>query len=564
MTIHLDWLKTGRAPRGTPRRGGAPRRLLALGLIAGLALIQAGCTSGPFSNCGSCNSCGFFRRATSRVFNRPAGCCGSSVVGDSAGVEYSAPSTIVGPATTAAPQYSPSPGTGTIVVPSNGGSTEAPTNLERIPSARPGTAPGTSSTSGSGAGRTSYYTRQSATKTAVRLDSGLATERASISRPAQDSNQGATSDPASGDDDNPLDHLPPLGLPGEVTQSAAASPTPPAARPEGKTGDVPVSAAPARSSDSTAEDGVSLLAADTTAEPDAGAGAGNGIARFAPVDPKLAGGSLPSAAGLGWLAEKGYRTVLDLRPSGEVSPAFIAEAATRGLRYVALPVSLEKLDPDRLARFQFELAAPEARPLFFFDGDGSRAGALWYIRRVTVDRVDRQLARREAEEIGLKDQAAWQLTTTYLDRLDAAKAHPAPTRTGAADPPASPTAAPATPAQSTPPRTTDPAQAPETPPAAGPLMTSDAPVDRPNPIVPPLIATPKTASTPEPAGTPGGSFALREVVSWRPLAAMLLTGLSLPLAYWTRTAIPEAIARARASLPGPGPRPRSLPHESGE
>ena len=79
---------------------------------------------------------------------------------------------------------------------------------------------------------------------------------------------------------------------------------------------------------------------------------------------------MPSAAGLSWLAEKGYRTVLDLRESAEVSPAFIADAASRGLRYVALPINLKSLDADRLARFQFELAAPEARPLFFFDSDG--------------------------------------------------------------------------------------------------------------------------------------------------------------------------------------------------
>jgi protein tyrosine phosphatase (PTP) superfamily phosphohydrolase (DUF442 family) len=529
-------------------------------MIGGLALIQAGCTSGPFSNGWGCNSCGFFRRATSRVFNRPAGCCGSSVVGDS-GVEYSSPPTVVGPPPTAAPLYSP--GAGTTTVPSNVPLPDAPTTLEKIPSARPGATPGTSSTSGSGAGRTSYYTRQSATRTAVRLDSGLTTGRASISRPAPDSTRDATSETTSADDDNPLDHLPPLGLPGEVTQSATASPAPSAAQPKGKAGGGALSSASGRASDSTAEEEVSLLPADTTAELDAVAGAGTGIARFAPVDPKLAGGSLPSVAGLGWLAEKGYRTVLDLRPSGEVSPAFIAEAATRGLRYVALPVSLEKLDPDRLARFQFELAAPEARPLFFFDADGSRAGALWYIRRVTVDRVDAQLARREAEEIGLKDQASWQLTTTYLDRLQAAKAHPASTRTGAADP-SKPPATSASPVDSTAPRTTEDNGAQQSRTEGGTVRTSDAPIDLRDSIFPPVIATPISASAPTATDAVQDSLPLREVVSLRPFAAMLLTGLSLPLAYWTRTAIPEMIARARASLPGPGPGPRSLPHESGE
>ena len=305
---------------------------------------------------------------------------------------------------------------------------------------------------------------------------------------------------------------------------------------------------------------MSLLAAETSAEPDPAAGAGTGIARCAAVDPKLAGGSVPSVAGLGWLAEKGYRTVLDLRPSGEVAPAFIAEAAGRGLRYVALPVNLETLDPDRLARFQFELAAPEARPLFFFDADGSRAGALWYIRRVTVDRVDAQIARREAEEIGLKDQATWRLATTYVDRVEAARAHPAPTRTGAADP-ATPSG---TLASSTSPRTAEKAEATETDANNGPAIITDAPGDRPDAGHPPLFEMPKPTTTTAPADAPAGSFPLQDVVSWRPFAAMLLTGLSLPLAYWSRTAIPDAIARARASLPAPAPRPRSLPHESGD
>ncbi len=161
---------------------------------------------------------------------------------------------------------------------------------------------------------------------------------------------------------------------------------------------------------------------------------------------KLAGGSLPSTAGLSWLAEKGYRTVLDLRESAEVSPVFIADAASKGLRYVALPINLKSLDADRLARFQFELAAPEARPLFFFDSDGTRAGALWYIRRVTLDHVDASLARREAEDLGLKDKGVWQTATAYVQKLEAAKSHPASTRTGAADPPAT-SAAPSAPPQ---------------------------------------------------------------------------------------------------------------------
>ena len=106
------------------------------------------------------------------------------------------------------------------------------------------------------------------------------------------------------------------------------------------------------------------------------ASVGPGISRFVAVDLKLAGGSTPSTDGLKWLAEKGYRTILDLRESSEVPPTFIAQVTGMGLRYVALPIGLKTIDRDHVERFNFEMAAGEARPLFFFDSDGTRAARL--------------------------------------------------------------------------------------------------------------------------------------------------------------------------------------------
>jgi protein tyrosine phosphatase (PTP) superfamily phosphohydrolase (DUF442 family) len=144
-------------------------------------------------------------------------------------------------------------------------------------------------------------------------------------------------------------------------------------------------------------------------EPDPSLSGSAGVppARFVAVDLKLAGGSAPTTAGLKWLAEKGYRTVLDLRESSEVSPTFVAEVTNRGLRYIALPISLKSIDSDHIKRFNYEIAAADSRPLFFFDTDGSSAGALWYIHRVAIDRVEEQLARREAQELGLANQDYW-------------------------------------------------------------------------------------------------------------------------------------------------------------
>ena len=411
---HQDWFKVGGETRGTPRRLPTRRgRLIALGVMGCMALIQAGCQSGPFSN-GGCSTCsGFFTRATNRILHRNKGCCGSTGVSDGA-VEYGTPGVVV---PGAIPSYPPGGAIGTSpsnvvpVTPDN------PTQLESIPSARPGPPPsgGTGSSTGSGVRPSSYYsTRRPGTSMASRSSRTVSSSPASTSQPARSAQaslpdaQGGTAEGSM--DDNFLDHLPPLALPGEVTNSSAAPPAPPAppAPANAKTGAAAKAEPTVQRAHAPTEAEFALtIASEPAPETVSTAGAGTGITRFAAVDLKLAGGSRPSEAGLGWLSEKGYRTLLDLRESTEVPPAFIADVARRGLRYVALPVSLKAIDQDHVARFNYEIASGDARPLFFFDSDGSRAGALWFIRRVTVDRVDAQIARREAGDLGLVDRSAW-------------------------------------------------------------------------------------------------------------------------------------------------------------
>lgn len=528
MTLHLEWLKTGRALRGTPGRRRPARIGIAWCLVAGVVLIQAGCTSGPScgGGCSSCGSLGFLRRTTARILHRDRAYDDSGVT--SAPLEYGAPSTVVGPATTTGPMYSTSPSSSSV--PSTVIPQDNPTQLDRVeplPKARSAPLPGTQSSTGTSGGKASYSLRSSSVRSTARLDTDTSARPASGSSIDSGLSPATAAEDATGGD-NPLDHLPPLSLPGEVTSGVEAkSPAPSAESPGGNPGTRPLSASGtvAASTDGAADGiGLGLVAASdggTDIEPAAPAGANTGIARFASVDLKLSGGSVPSPVGLAWLAEKGYRTILDLRESSEVSSAFLAEAAGRGLRYVALPVNLANLDADRIARFQFELASPDARPLFFFDSDGSRAGALWYIRRVTVDRVDPQLAKREAMDVGLKDPAAWRTALAFVDRLEAERAHPA----------------------------AEPSKAPSD--------TGEKPATK---TAEPSKPTNTASRSPIP-GDSGGSPA--GMMGWRPLAAMLVTGLSVPLAYLTRTGVPAMIARARASLPAPAPRRKSLPPESG-
>src|SRR5262249_60837207 len=93
------------------------------------------------------------------------------------------------------------------------------------------------------------------------------------------------------------------------------------------------------------------------------------------------------------------------------------DASRRGLRYVALPLTVQTVDADHVSRFELELALADARPLYFFDTDGTRAGVLWYLHRVLVDKVEPQSARRDPEELGLTGNRLWLAAQAYLDSL---------------------------------------------------------------------------------------------------------------------------------------------------
>ncbi|MFO0908455.1 MAG: sulfur transferase domain-containing protein [Isosphaeraceae bacterium] len=334
-------------------------------------------------------------------------------------------------------------------------------------------------------------------------------------------------------DSSLLDNLPPLDLPKDLTRNDSTPPVAPAAEAERRPTATPEPVAEASLPPSGA---VPPPAADTNAAP--------GIRRFAGVGARLAGGSLPSPAGLDWLVEKGYKTVLDLRVEAEISPSFISEATRRGLRYVALPLIAKSVDADHVSRFEAELSLADGRPLYFCDTDGSRAGVMWYIHRILVDKVDADVARRDAEELGLTDAALLNTARTYIDTQK-----PKPVEGPAARPaePAKPTTPPpaAVPAPSTPPaKPTDVPRA-----AEAETKAPQAPSAGPNP-------TRSADATPTPAP--------RDPTAWKPVAAMLVTGLGVPLAYAGATALPTTVkAIARASLPAPRTSQRSLPPSSG-
>lgn len=212
---------------------------------------------------------------------------------------------------------------------------------------------------------------------------------------------------------NPLDRVPPVDLSDEVARRASRSPVPVEAElvtppvPDRPIAGLDNGGDAGRETDRSADLPAIRAGLDTTLAP--------GLKHFAGVRPKISGGSLPNVDGLDWLKEKGIKTILDLREPTEVDKPFLDLVNARGFRYVSLPIVAAKLDAASLARFNDELTRPDGHPVYFFDGDGTRAGLVWYIHRLTVDKVDAQIASREAEELGLADKSAWLAASKYIE-----------------------------------------------------------------------------------------------------------------------------------------------------
>ena len=573
--FRLRWLQVGGATRGMPRRDRSHRKPWpALGLVACLALLQSGCQSGPFSNCGSgCGSglfspCGFFGRVQSRVFNRNnGGCYPSGVEGP---VEYAAPATVVTPGATVVPSYGSGVGSSTtpsVVAPVPA---ETPSELDRVdPLPKTKINPPSNGASGALPGnKTSYQTRRQDTGSRLaRRPVMLPRTTVSTPEPTSRSAQVAPANSSGADDQDPLDHLPPLDLPGEVTRSAATPPAAPAAaRGEKPASETDNKAAVKRESPAPAADDLDLTSASSSGAAAASpAAATTGINRFVAVDLTLAGGSAPTSDGLKWLVDKGYRTVLDLRTNRRRCPH---RSSARSRVWVSAILRCPSMSKPSTAahvdRFNFEVAVGEARPLFFFDSDGTRAGALWYIRRITNDRMDHQIARREAEGLGLTDTSAWTAATNYVSGLSAPHATASPSDS-------SQSLFNSSVSMSGPTIDQKPAQAGEN------TNTSAAPADKTSQSTQ-SNATPAAAAAPtqaaaipsakvdQSASAPRDSSAASAPslgIAWRPFAAMVISGLAVPLAYWSRTVTPNVLSKARASLPGAARQPKSLPGESG-
>ncbi len=116
------------------------------------------------------------------------------------------------------------------------------------------------------------------------------------------------------------------------------------------------------------------------------------------------------------LAEAGYKTVIDLRATGEDrgldEEEIVREA---GMEYVNLPVGHETIDDETFERFRRLMTDHDRRPALVHCSSANRVGALLSPYLVLDEGKERKDAVEIGKEVGLSSEELEQAALRYTD-----------------------------------------------------------------------------------------------------------------------------------------------------
>ena len=128
-----------------------------------------------------------------------------------------------------------------------------------------------------------------------------------------------------------------------------------------------------------------------------------GVTNYTRVDATVACAGATPVQALAELKKNGFVSVINFRMPEEQGANIDeakAEAAKVGLKYIHLPHQTPT--PEIAEAFLKAVADPGNQPVYIHCASANRVGAMWFIKRVKLDRWDVDRAMKEAEAIGLR------------------------------------------------------------------------------------------------------------------------------------------------------------------
>ena len=113
----------------------------------------------------------------------------------------------------------------------------------------------------------------------------------------------------------------------------------------------------------------------------------------------------------------GFVSMINLRQASEPGanvPQAEAAAKAAGLKYIHIPMDAAAPDAAVADRFLDAIKQPANQPAYIHCASANRAAAMWFIKRVQIDRWDNERAMKEAEALGLSSAPLKQFVTNYV------------------------------------------------------------------------------------------------------------------------------------------------------
>ncbi len=167
----------------------------------------------------------------------------------------------------------------------------------------------------------------------------------------------------------------------------------------------------------TAAIGISIAAAQSQVKKETVPG----ITNFAQVETTVACAGAVTPSSVAAIKKMGFGSIINLRLANEQGADIDAEAAAAkaaGINFVHLPLNGASPDPAVVDRFLKVVTESGNQPAFIHCASGNRAAAMWFIKRVLVDKWDNDRAAAEAAQLGLTSQP---LKTFALDYIQTHK-----------------------------------------------------------------------------------------------------------------------------------------------
>src|SRR5262245_47841239 len=143
----------------------------------------------------------------------------------------------------------------------------------------------------------------------------------------------------------------------------------------------------------------------------------SGITNLARVETTVACAGAVTPSAVSEIKKMGFVSIINLRQPTEQGADIDAEAAsakTVGINFYNIPFNNAAPDPAVVDRFLETITKSGNQPAFIHCASGNRAAAMWFVKRVLVDKWDLDKAGAEAAGLGLTNATLKTFMLEYI------------------------------------------------------------------------------------------------------------------------------------------------------